>query len=247
MFEDALLESGGRLKTHRAATTFASLLMQSALVGLLLLMPLIFPEAMPAVRGSEKIHVPASTGARTERPMDLVAAPPRRGTSEITRENVLMAPSRVPLEVARIVEDGPPAIGPAGPGGSGVAGVGWGDPNSVIKGAIGGDRVLPPPVTPPPDRVVVSDGGMRGFLLNKVMPEYPRLARMARIQGDVVLHAVIGKGGEIEGLRIVSGPPPLRAAAQSAVRQWRYRPYLLNGRPIEVETQITVKFILGRD
>jgi protein TonB len=79
------------------------------------------------------------------------------------------------------------------------------------------------------------------------MPEYPRLARMARIQGDVVLHAVIGREGEIEGLRTVSGPPQLRAAAEVAVRQWRYRPYLLNGKPIEVETQITVRFILGRD
>ncbi len=84
-----------------------------------------------------------------------------------------------------------------------------------------------------------------GSLAYKVVPTYPPLAKSARIQGQVLLQAVISKQGVIENLRALSGPPMLVEAAVEAVRQWRYRPYILNGEPIEVETQITVNFSLG--
>jgi len=74
---------------------------------------------------------------------------------------------------------------------------------------------------------------------------YPAIAKAARIQGTVVLQATISKGGTIEGLRVLSGPPMLQQAAEEAVRTWRYRPYLLNGEPVEVETQVNVVFTLG--
>ena len=74
---------------------------------------------------------------------------------------------------------------------------------------------------------------------------YPPLARSAGVQGPVVLFAVISKAGTIDNLRVVSGHPMLVPAAIEAVRQWRYRPYILNGQPIEVETQITVNFTLS--
>ncbi len=86
---------------------------------------------------------------------------------------------------------------------------------------------------------------MEGNLIYRVEPEYPAIARLAHIQGAVVLHAIIGKEGKIENLQAVSGPPLLIRAALDAVRQWRYRPYLLNGDPVEVETQVTVNFILA--
>jgi protein TonB len=86
---------------------------------------------------------------------------------------------------------------------------------------------------------------MEGNLIHRVQPEYPPLARQARIQGEVVLHAVISRDGTIENLQVVSGHPMLVQAAVSAVRQWRYRPYYLNGEPMEVETQVTVNFILS--
>jgi protein TonB len=82
-------------------------------------------------------------------------------------------------------------------------------------------------------------------LVHKVQPAYPALARSARIQGVVVLEAMISKQGTIENLRLLSGHPMLAPAAIDAVRQWRYRPYILNGEPVEVETQITVNFALG--
>jgi len=78
-----------------------------------------------------------------------------------------------------------------------------------------------------------------------VLPQYPPLARSARIQGSVVLQAVISKEGVIENLRVVTGHPMLVPPAIDAVRQWRYRPYILNNEPVEVETQITVNFGLG--
>ena len=84
-----------------------------------------------------------------------------------------------------------------------------------------------------------------GDIIRKVQPTYPPLARSARIQGTVVLQAVIGTQGTIENLRVVTGHPLLAPAAVEAVRQWRYRPYILNNDPVEVETQITVNFSLA--
>jgi protein TonB len=82
-------------------------------------------------------------------------------------------------------------------------------------------------------------------LLHKVQPSYPTLARQARVQGTVELRAIISKAGTIENLVVVRGHPMLAPAAIDAVRQWRYRPYLLNNEPIEVETEITVNFVLS--
>jgi protein TonB len=92
--------------------------------------------------------------------------------------------------------------------------------------------------------VRVSQGVSEGNLISQVKPPYPPMAKMARVQGAVVLQALISKSGNIENLRVVSGHPMLVQAALDAVRQWRYRPYLLNGEPVEVETQITLNFSL---
>ena len=86
---------------------------------------------------------------------------------------------------------------------------------------------------------------MEGNLIYRVQPEYPALAKLAHIHGAVVLRAVISKQGTIENLQAVSGPPLLMKAAVDAVQQWRYRPYLLNGEPVEVDTQVTVNFVLS--
>ena len=86
---------------------------------------------------------------------------------------------------------------------------------------------------------------LEGSLIRRVQPTYPPLARSARIQGPVILEAVISKAGTIDNLRVVSGHPMLVGAAIEAVSQWRYRPYILNGEAVEVETQITVNFVLG--
>jgi protein TonB len=86
---------------------------------------------------------------------------------------------------------------------------------------------------------------MEGNLIFRVQPDYPSLARQVRVQGQVVLRAVISREGTIENLQVLSGHPMLVRAAVEAVRQWKYRPYLLNGEPVEVETEVKVNFILS--
>ena len=79
----------------------------------------------------------------------------------------------------------------------------------------------------------------------KTQPVYPPIAKAARVSGTVVLQATISKTGTIENLHVVSGPAMLQQAALDAVKSWRYRPYLLNSEPVEVETTVNVIFTLG--
>jgi protein TonB len=93
-------------------------------------------------------------------------------------------------------------------------------------------------------RVRVSQGVNQGMVISKVQPIYPADAKTARIQGSVVIGVIIGKDGNIQSERLISGHPLLAPAAMDAVKQWKYRPYLLNGQAVEVDTQITVNFML---
>jgi len=97
---------------------------------------------------------------------------------------------------------------------------------------------------PPPQRIQVSQGVTQGLLVRQVKPQYPPMARETRVEGDVLLSAVIDKDGVVSDVRAISGPALLIPPALQAVRQWRYKPYLLNGQPVEVETQIKVQFRL---
>jgi protein TonB len=135
-------------------------------------------------------------------------------------------------------------------GGGVPGGVPGGIPGGQIGGVLGGilsstPKVVAVPklVTPmPPKRIRVSQGVTEGRLILKVEPKYPVIALAARVQGQVVLSAVISKTGEIQNLVLISGHPMLVPAAIAAVKQWRYRPYLLNGEPVEVETTVNVNF-----
>ncbi len=93
--------------------------------------------------------------------------------------------------------------------------------------------------------VKIPSGVMAGTLLTRVNPVYPDAAKKAKVQGSVVLHAIIGKDGAIDNLQAISGPEELRPSALDAVRQWTYKPYLLNGEPVEVETTVTINYSLA--
>jgi|HubBroStandDraft_1064217.scaffolds.fasta_scaffold00181_12 TonB family protein len=118
------------------------------------------------------------------------------------------------------------------------------EPTSGIIGGVLSSKP-PQPGSPQPTRVRVSQGVSTGLLIKKVAPHYPEDAKQARIQGQVVLQARIDKDGNIEDLTLVSGHPILAPAAIDAVKQWKYKPYLLNGQPVGVETQIIVNFQLS--
>jgi protein TonB len=97
-----------------------------------------------------------------------------------------------------------------------------------------------------PKRVRISQGVSQGLLLKKVQPEYPKKARKKHVQGSVLMQAVIGKTGDVADLHVISGDELLVPSAVEAVKQWKYKPYLLEGEPVQVETQITVNYVLSQ-
>jgi protein TonB len=157
--------------------------------------------------------------------------------------NQLRTPTKIPKQVKIIQEEEapPPSAGVVGGVPGGVPG---GAANGVIGGIISSTPVAVPKVAV--QRVRVSQGVTQGMKVHDVTPQYPQMAKIARVQGPVVLAAVIGKDGTIQGLRVVSSASPLlNQSALEAVKQWRYRPYILNGEPVEVDTTITVNFTLS--
>ncbi|HEY4933500.1 MAG TPA: energy transducer TonB [Terriglobales bacterium] len=246
MFEDSLMESGGKLKSKQGATTAISFVLQMVLIGVLVLLPLVFTEALPKQQLMTFLVAP---------PPPPPPPPPPAATPEIKivkkiqsdlDNGQLRTPTKIPQKVAMIKEDEtpPPSTGVAGV----VGGVPGGVPGGAMGGVLGGIISNAPAVVPKavnPQRVRVSQGVSQGLLIRQVKPVYPALARSARIQGVVVLQAVISKDGSIENLHLVSGHPMLAPAAIDAVKQWKYKPYFLNGEPVEVETTINVNFTLA--
>jgi protein TonB len=244
MFEDSLLESGGRLKTKRGVTTAFSMVLQVFLVGLLVLIPLLFTEALPKQQLMTFLVAPPPPPPPPPPP----AAAPVKVVKQIQSDisnGQLRTPTKIPQKVQMIKEEEtPPTMAAGGVVGGVPGGVPGGQMGGVIGGIISSTPVAVPKVATP-QKVRVSQGVSQGLLIKKVQPPYPPLARQARIQGQVVLQADISKDGTIQNLRLVSGHPMLAPAAIEAVKQWRYKPYYLNGEPVEVETQITVIFSLS--
>ena len=242
MFEDSLLESGGRLRGKRGATTFISFVLQMVLIGILVLLPLIFTEALPRQQLMTFLVAPPPP-----------PPPPPQAAAEVhvvkkiqseLDNGQLRTPTAIPKKIQMIKEDETPPSTGAGV----VGGVPGGVPGGSMGGVLGGMLSSTPVAIPKaatPQRVRVSQGVSQGMLIRKVQPTYPPLARQARIQGTVVLQALIGKDGAIENLHVASGHPMLTGAALEAVKGWRYKPYYLNGEPVEVETTINVIFSLA--
>jgi protein TonB len=238
MFEDSLVESGGKLKTKRGMTTMLSFVLQIVALGIMILIPLIYTEALPKGQLTTFLVAPPPPPP----PPPPAAAVQVHKVVEV-QDQVLRQPTKIPQKVA-VIKDEEPAPVNAGVTGGVPGGVPGGSMGGVIGGIIGSARNNLPTVATP-DRVRVSSGVAAGNRINDVKPVYPMIAKNNRITGSVVLHALISKTGTIENLQVVSGHPMLTQAALDAVRQWKYRPYLLNGEPVEVETTVQVNFNLG--
>jgi periplasmic protein TonB len=240
MFADSVCDSAWSEHSHRAWTTLISFALQALALGSLLLLPLLYTEGLPRLALLAPLLVPAPPPS----------APPtqRHNPPSMTQSNMmgnrLVAPPQIPAVVTMLTEAVPPA--PAFDSSAFSVSHGMGDPNGRgnVMDSVFGSRVVAPPPPPAPHHPPVSRM-MEGNLLHRVQPDYPLLARQVRVQGQVVLRAMISREGTIENLQVLSGHPMLVQAAVNAVRQWRYRPYVLNGEPVEVETQVTVNFHLS--
>ena len=239
MFEDSLVESSGRLRQKNPWTTAASFTIQSMVGAGLVLLSLLYTETLP-------IHSLIST---LEAPLPSAQAPPPAHAVKLARQpseynqGVLTVPREIPNSIARI-RDEQPATESNPEGSIGVTdGISNGTGKSMISELLRDTPRAAPRVEV--QKVRVSSGVAQGLLVRQVKPQYPPLAIQARIQGTVVLQAVIGKDGTVQELRVISGHPMLTAAAIDAVKQWRYRPYYLNNEPVVVDTQINVNFTLG--
>ncbi len=236
MFEDATFESMGTIHTRSRNWMLATFGLNGSILALLITIPLIYPSALPRMMYISLLEAPAPV----EETRPVVRQAPATASQTEMPAGVLQAPSRIPRDPwipttmePRISGD---VMSLGGPGTGSVPGIGC-DPFNC-----GGARpVVRPAVQAKPH---ISSGVMEGLLIDKVLPVYPAMAREMRVAGRVELQATISRDGSIENLRAVGGPALLQAAALAAVRQWRYRPYLLNGEPVEVETTINVDFRL---
>jgi protein TonB len=238
MFEDSTFESTGRIRTRSRRWMMAAFLFNGSILLVLILIPLIYPEALPAQWMSVLIEVPAPPAVQQEKPKP-ASKQTATDRSEIENGHVLMPP-QIPPRIRILADPGPPWDA------SVVAMAELGEDGPGVNQSIFQQHTQPTVVHPPSGPVRVTSTIAEGLLLQKVMPVYPAIAKVTRREGTVVLQATISTRGTIENLRVVSGEPMLQQAALDAVKNWRYRPYLLNGQPLEVETTIKVIFRLGQ-
>lgn len=253
MFEQTFVDGEGT--TNKSWTVILSTLGQVTLVGVALLIPLIYTEALPKTSLTSFLTAPPPPPPPPPPP---AATPPKVVKVQVKQfdGSKLLAPKVIPKQIAMIQEDEPPPAAMGGVVGGVPGGVPGGSAGGIIGGIIGGvPSAAPPPPPPPkkeepkpknPERIRVGGNVQAANLVRKVTPVYPPLAKQARIQGVVVLEAEISKEGTIENLKVITGHPLLIQAAIDAVKQWRYKPTMLNNEPVPVVTTVTVNFAFSQ-
>lgn len=229
MFREALLESSPALRRRNPWPMATAFTLQMVIASVIVLLSLISTGTLPLSLHTVVPLPPRYTPIEPQQP-------PVSGGSH----NSLSLPSRAVISVGSNNPVLPnPWAHPTQADNSDVTG----EPRLNIGSAIGIDIPMQGTPIPPaqPRRIIISHS-MEAMLISKVVPEYPAIARVAGVQGDVQLHAIIARDGTIQSLAVTGGPVMLQEAARKAVAQWRYRPYVLNGQAVEVETIITVSF-----
>jgi protein TonB len=234
MFDQLVVSSVHTSRTNKSWTVAMSALVQVLIVGVMILIPLIYTEALPKGMLNTFLVAPAPPPP---------PPPPAAPVKAIVRPRIItpqrmVAPTMIPKTVAVVKDEAPDVAGVEGgfgvPGGTG----------SVLGGIIGNSGPPPPPKATP-TRIRVGGNVQGASLLKRVDPVYPQIAKTAHVSGTVILHAIIAKDGTIQELQYISGPALLMRAAMDAVHEWRYKPTQLNGEPVEVDTTIQVVFTLG--
>ena len=237
-------QSVDRARVIRQKALLLSIIFEAALVAALLLWPLItqgLPPQQYLITPAPPYHGGSSSSSGGTH-----TSAPRHPTKTLTAQYPVMSqPTHFPEHAQASLSGEAPEIG-SGLGSGNVPGSGAGDGGGNIPG--GSDsavRSLPLPPKPKPEKPrPMSEGVMEAALLSKVQPQYPVAARLMHLSGTVRLQAIIGKDGRVRDVEVLSGNPILAQAALAAVREWRYRPTELNHEIVEVETEITVNFIL---
>lgn len=243
MFDDMLVSSPVKKSRQNPWAYLVSLIVQSFMIGVIVLIPLLYTEALPQQAMLEWLAAPppppppppppAQQPVRRIKPVSLMEA------------GKLRAPRAIPKEIAIIRDEPQDTEGMVGVVGGVPGGVPGGQMAGVIGGVLGGIPSAAPPPPEAPKRIRVSTGVQEAKLIRKVQPNYPPIAKQARISGTVELEAIIARDGTIQNLRVISGHPLLAQSAVEAVQQWRYEPTLLNNEPVEVVTMINVVFRLN--
>jgi protein TonB len=240
MFDELVESSAVKKKTNTSWAVTLSVIVQSLVLFVLILIPLIYTQALPKAMLSTLLIAPPPPPPPPP-PPQAVPVKVIKPVARLLTQGKLMAPRAIPKDVAIFKE----AELPPEPAAGGVlGGLGGGD----ILGGLGGGSSAgapPPPPKAAPSRIKLGGQVQAAKIVAQPQPLYPALARQARIQGNVVLHAIIDKDGRVGQLEVVSGHPLLVQSALDAVKQWRYQPTQLNGDPVEVDTTITVTFVLG--
>ncbi|HVN94272.1 MAG TPA: TonB family protein [Terracidiphilus sp.] len=235
MFEDSTFETMGRIHTRSRGWMMATFAFNSSILLALVIIPILHPQMLPQITSSILMQAPRPV----EEPKPLVRTEQMPSAPSATRDDAFRAPSTIPRQIYK--PDKPEDVSRTTVEALGRPANGAGGPDSPFNGS--GTQPVVRAAMPATQHV--SSGVMQGMLIYKVVPTYPAVAQAIRASGTVVLQATISKTGAIENLRVVDGPPMLRQAALDAVRQWRYRPYMLNGQPVEVETTVNVEFKLN--
>jgi len=239
MFDDLVESTVTKKKTNKGWAVIVSGLVQTLILGILILIPLIYTEALPKAMLSTLLIAPPPPPPPPPppAPVKVVVKPVAR----LIQSGKLMQPRAIPKEVAVFKEaELPPDV----INNTNTGGVFGGIPGGNMIAAAG-PAAPPPPKPTAPARIKQGGNVTAASIINQTRPLYPPLARQARIQGNVVLHAIIDKDGRVAQLEVISGHPLLVQSALDAVKQWRYKPTLLNGDPVEVDTTITVTFTMG--
>jgi len=221
---------------------------ESTCVGVLVLVPLIYTQALPRQWLTTGLYVPAPPpGPPPTQPKGRPAPLSPHATVD-----PYTAPPIIPAVITEIVETLQPSRDDVGVGTGVIGSLPIGSSSAsldpVLGSLLGGKETPPPPIVhPTPNQQIARMGGdvMEARALYQPKPVYPPLAIMAHIQGTVVLQAILSKDGTVQNLEVLSGHPLLVHAAIDAVRTWRYQPTLLNSEPVEVLTEIHVNFNLG--
>ena len=234
MFNELRESSSEKKKTNTGWSVIFSAIIQSSALLVLILIPLIYTQALPKAMLATLLVAPPPPP-----PPPVKAA--IKPVARLIQSGKLMQPRAIPKDVAVFKEaELPPDVVNNNTNESGVFG---GIPGQGLMA--GNGPVVPPPKPAAPVRIKQGGAVTAALLITQTRPVYPSLARQARIQGTVVLHAIIDKDGKVAQLEVVSGHPLLVQSALEAVKQWRYKPTLLNGDPVEVDTTIQVSFTMN--